>query len=108
VTTWKLEEGCPATNCSPTTAASPAKGSGPGRRTHSSLSRQSQGRYAHTLIVVHDTHVTDHMLKPKTIPASSAPPKRIPSVRPSRNAPSAATRSFSAAMGASESRKGST
>jgi hypothetical protein len=54
----------------------------------------------------HDTQVTDQRLKPNTRPHISEPPKRIPSVRPSRNAPSAATNSLSAATTASESQNG--
>ena len=42
------------------------------------------------------------------MPASSAPPKRIPSARPSRNVPNAARNSFKAATNASESQNGST
>ena len=53
---------------------------------------------AHTDIVGHATQVTDQRLKPKTSPASSAPPWRIPSSRPSRYVPKAATKSLSTAM----------
>ena len=88
--------------------ASPANGSGPGLRMQSSASRQTHGSSAQTLIVVQETQVTDQRLKPNTTPASSAPPKRMRSWRASRKVPSAATNSFSAAITASESQKGST
>jgi hypothetical protein len=70
--------------------------------------RATHGSSAHTLIVVHDTQVTDQRLKPNTSPANSAPPKRIPSRRASRKVPSEAMNSFRAAMTASESQNGRT
>ena len=106
--TWKLDDGWPPRNCSPTAAASPATGSGPGRRTHSSLSRHTHGRSTQTLPSVHDTQLTAHRLKPKTSPVSSAPAKRMRSARPSRKAPNAATKIFSTAVTASDFQKGST
>ena len=54
------------------------------------------------------TQLTVQRLKPNTMPASSAPPKRMPSARASRNVPNAARNSFSAAIHASESQNGST
>ncbi len=88
--------------------ASPANGSGPGRRTHSSASRHTQGSTAQTLMVVQETQVTDQRLNPNTSPHRNAPVGRRPNARASRNAPSAATNSFSAAITASESQNGST
>ena len=108
ISTWKLDSGWPPKNCSATSTASPANGSGPGRRARRSASRQIQGRNAQTLTVGQATQLTIQRLKPNTVPASSAPPKRIPSARPSRNVPNAARNSFKAATNASESQNGST
>ena len=38
----------------------------------------------HTLMCWYESHVTIFRFSAKTIPASSAPPKRMPSARPSR------------------------
>ena len=45
----------------------------------------------------YEIQVTIHRLSAKTSPASSAPPKRMPSARASRNMPNAATHSLSTA-----------
>ena len=56
----------------------------------------------------YDSQVTILRLNAKTIPASSAPPKRMPSARPSRNVPKAATHSLSTAIQLSAVQNGST
>ena len=52
--------------------------------------------------------VTIFRLRAKTTPASSAPPKRIPSALANRNIPNAATQSLSTAIQLSAVQNGST
>ena len=59
-------------------------------------------------MVGHETQVTIQRLKPKAIPASREPAKRMPIARASRKVPSAATNSFKAAISARERHSGST
>ena len=56
----------------------------------------------------HASQTTKKVPNENTAPASSAPPKRMPSARPSRKVPNAATNSFSTAMTASDFQNGST
>ena len=57
-TRWKLVSGWPPKNCSATSAARPATGSGPGRRITSSVSSISQGMSGKMLVSGHASHTT--------------------------------------------------
>ena len=105
--TWKVDSGCPPKKASATSAASPAPGSAAGRRTIRSDSSSSHGSSGNTFVRGQASQATKKVPNEKTRPASSAPPKRIPSARPSRNVPRAATHSFSAAITASDFQNGS-
>ena len=100
--TWKFVAGWPPNHCRPMTTASPVNGSGPGRRSSTSPRASTSGRQAQTLIVVHETQLTHHRLKPKTSPAKHAAARRIPSNRAKKNVPRAARKTFRAATSASE------
>ena len=76
---WKFDSGWPPKNCSATTAASPATGSGPGARITRSVSSSSQGSSAQTFgLRPGDPDERSRGRSAKTSPASSAPPKRMP------------------------------
>ena len=104
---WKLDSGWPPKNCSATTSASPATGVAPGLRTTASTASSSHGSHAHTLLSGHVSQTTKNSPNANTIPASSAPGKRIPSARASRCVPIAAQNSFSAATTPSDHQNGS-
>ena len=105
---WKLDSGCPPKNCSATTSARPATGSGPGRRAASHTPSHSHGSHAHTLLSGHDSQTTNDRLNANTTPASSAPANPVPSRRDSAYVPSAAQNSFSAAIRPSDHQNGRT
>ena len=60
------------------------------------------------LVSGHASQTTKNVPKAKTSPATSAPPKRIPSRRPSRNVPNEATNSLSSAITVSAFESGRT
>ena len=105
---WNVVSGWPPKKARATASARPAAGSGAGRRTRSSLSRSSHGISGKMLVSGHASQTTKKVPKAKTTPLGSAPPKRMPSARASRNAPKAATKSFNAAASARDFQNGST
>ncbi len=106
--TWKLVSGWPPRNWMATTAASPATGSGPGLRITISVSSRMYGISGKTFVSGHGSHTTKKVPNAKTTPAKSAPPKRMPSTRASRNVPRAAMNSLSIAITASDFQSGRT
>ena len=107
-TTWNVVSGCPPKNASATSAASPAALSADGRRTSRSVKSSSQGSSGNVLVSGHASQTTKNVPKAKISPATSAPPKRIPSRRPSRKVPNEATNSLSSAITVSAFESGRT
>ena len=68
----------------------------------------SHGISTQTLLCGHDAQKTMNWPKPNTVPASSAPLKRIRRAIAKQKVPMAATNTFRAAMTASERQKGRT
>jgi hypothetical protein len=106
--TWKLDSGWPPKNCRATTTARATAAPGVGRRSTRSAVHRSHGRRAQTFVCGQATQTRKNRLKAKTTPASSAPPKRMPSARPSRYVPIAATKTLRAAARPSDHQKPST
>jgi hypothetical protein len=72
------------------------------------VSSSSHGSQAHTFGSGHETQTRKYNENANTSPARSAPAKRIPSARPSRYVPNAATKTFSRQTIPSDHQKGRT
>ena len=86
----------------------PATGSGPGAAQHQLGQQQDPRDHGKMFVSGHGEPDDEEGAEREHEPARSAPPKRMPSARASRNVPKAATNSLSTAITASDFQNGST